>query len=74
MLKDVLRLVQAMVDVLSSSGWLKPALAAMEISQMTVQAVWDSSPNLLQLPGITADLATKAADAGTGLVAQILMD
>lgn len=32
--KNSLRLVQAMVDVTSSAGWLKPALAAMELSQM----------------------------------------
>lgn len=45
-LKEVLKLVQAMVDVLSSSGWLKPALAAMEVSQMCVQV---SCPLLLDL-------------------------
>jgi pre-mRNA-splicing helicase BRR2 len=27
------------------------------------QALWDSSPNLLQLPGVSADLAKKAAEA-----------
>ncbi|EKX54104.1 hypothetical protein GUITHDRAFT_160810 [Guillardia theta CCMP2712] len=63
-LRDVLRLVQAMVDVMSSSGWLKPALAAMEVSQMVVQALWDSSSNLMQLPNFTNDLAKKCTDAG----------
>ena len=32
--------LQAMVDVLSSSGWLNPALAAMELCQMVTQALW----------------------------------
>lgn len=29
---------QAIVDVIASNGWLSPALAAMEMSQMTTQA------------------------------------
>ena len=29
----------------------------------TRQALWDSSPNLLQLPGVSAELAKKAAEA-----------
>jgi len=66
-LREALRLIQAMVDVMSSSGWLKPALAAMEVSQMVVQALWDSSPNLMQLPHVTQALATAGA---VGLVAQ----
>jgi Sec63 Brl domain len=33
----VLPLLQAMVDVISSSGWLNPALKAMEMSQMVTQ-------------------------------------
>lgn len=34
---QAMRLVQACVDVLSSNGWLSPALAAMELAQMVCQ-------------------------------------
>jgi len=58
------RLLQAMVDVLSSSGWLSPALAAMELCQMCVQGMWDRDPALLQLPHVSRDLARKASEDG----------
>ena len=36
---QAMRLIQACVDVLSSNGWLSPALAAMELAQMVRQAL-----------------------------------
>jgi pre-mRNA-splicing helicase BRR2 len=47
---DAPRLLQAMVDVISSNGSLTPALAAMELSQMITQAVWDNDSVFKQLP------------------------
>lgn len=38
LLENAVRLIQAMVDVISSSSWLSPALQAMELSQMITQA------------------------------------
>ncbi|KAL0361934.1 UNVERIFIED_CONTAM: DExH-box ATP-dependent RNA helicase DExH12 [Sesamum radiatum] len=35
------RLLQAMVDVISSNGWLNLALLAMEVSQMVTQGMWE---------------------------------
>jgi pre-mRNA-splicing helicase BRR2 len=35
--RESVRLLQAIVDVISSNGWYNPALAAMELSQMVVQ-------------------------------------
>ena len=43
-------LLQALVDVVSSSGWLAPALHAMELSQMVVQGLWHDDPPPLQVP------------------------
>ncbi len=56
------------MDVISSSGWLNPALTAMEMSQMAAQAVWDRDSHLLQLPHVTKELAAKAAAAGVETV------
>merc|ERR1711935_688154 len=58
-LEDALRLLQAMVDVISSSGWLNPALAAMELSLLISQAMWVKDSSLLQLPFFDTALAKK---------------
>ena len=55
-LKDSLKLIQAIVDVISSSGWLKPALAAMELSQMIVQGLWNKDHVLKQIPHFTDEI------------------
>lgn len=49
------KILQALVDVISSQGWLKPALAAMELSQMVVQGLWDKDSVLLQIPHFTRE-------------------
>jgi pre-mRNA-splicing helicase BRR2 len=60
-LKKVLQLVQASVDVLSSNSWLEPALATMELSQMIVQSMWATDSALKQLPHVTGDALKRAA-------------
>ncbi|XP_047146915.1 DExH-box ATP-dependent RNA helicase DExH12 [Vigna umbellata] len=56
------RLLQAMVDVISSNGWLSLALLTMEVSQMVTQGMWERDSMLLQLPHFTKDLAKKCQD------------
>nr|POF26016.1 pre-mrna-splicing factor brr2 [Quercus suber] len=51
-LRKVLNLLSATVDVLSSEGHLN-AMSAMEISQMVVQAMWDRDSPLKQIPYFT---------------------
>ena len=66
------KLLQAMVDVISSSGWLNPALATMELSQMLTQSLWQKDPVLMQIPGVTRDIAKAAMDAGVETVFDIV--
>ncbi|KAK9005390.1 hypothetical protein V6N11_042825 [Hibiscus sabdariffa] len=51
------KLVHAMVDVISSNGWLSLALLAMEVSQMVTQGMCERDSMLLQLPHFTKELA-----------------
>ena len=52
------------MDVLSSNGWLSPALAAMELAQMATQAMWGRDSYLKQLPHFTAEIIKRC----TGVV------
>lgn len=55
-------MIQACVDVLSSNGWLTPALAAMELAQMVTQAMWGKDSYLKQLPHFTGDIIKKCQE------------
>lgn len=56
------RLLQAMVDVISSNGWLSLALSTMELSQMVTQGMWERDSMLLQIPHFTKELAKRCQE------------
>jgi len=66
------RLLQAMVDVISSNGWLNPALAAMELSQMVTQGLWAKDSPLIQAPHITPEIAERLTAAGVETVFDLI--
>ena len=53
------------MDVLSSNGWLSPALSAMELAQMMTQAMWSKDSFLKQLPHFTSDVIKRCTDKVT---------
>jgi pre-mRNA-splicing helicase BRR2 len=55
------RLVLALVDTVSTCGWLQVALSAMEIAPMLVQAVVPSASPLLQLPHFDLERCEQAS-------------
>lgn len=61
-LNKAIRLIQACVDVLSSNGWLSPAVAAMELAQMVTQAMWSKDSYLKQLPHFNTDIVKRCTD------------
>lgn len=54
------RLMQAIVDITASQGWLQPTLCAQELSQMLVQGMWDNDSHLKQLPHLSDDAIATA--------------
>ena len=68
----IIRLIQACVDVLSSSGWLSPALAAMELAQMVTQSVWPKDSYLKQLPHFTTEIIERCTGKGVTTIFDIM--
>lgn len=71
-LSKAIRLIQACVDVLSSNGWLSPAVAAMELAQMVTQAMLSKDSYLKQLPHFTPDIIKRCTDKGVETVFDIM--
>jgi pre-mRNA-splicing helicase BRR2 len=71
-LSKSIRLIQACVDVLSSNGWLGPAMAAMELAQMVTQAVWNKDSYLKQLPHFTPEFIKRCNEKGVESVFDIM--
>ncbi|KAI8036698.1 hypothetical protein M5D96_010499 [Drosophila gunungcola] len=61
-LSKAIRLIQACVDVLSSNGWLSPAVAAMELAQMVTQAMWTKDSYLKQLPHFSPEIVKRCTE------------
>jgi pre-mRNA-splicing helicase BRR2 len=70
-LARVSNLLSACVDVMSSNSHLN-ALGAMDLSQMCVQAVWDSDSALRQIPYFDQNLISRCQDAGVNTVYDIM--
>ena len=71
-LSKAIRLIQASVDVLSSNGWLSPAIAAMELAQMVTQAMWSKDSYLKQLPHFSKDLVDTCVGRGVESIFDIM--
>lgn len=71
-LGKAIRLIQASVDVLSSNGWLSPAVAAMELSQMVTQAMWSKDSYLKQLPHFTTEIVKRCTDKGLETIFDVM--
>ncbi|EPQ53751.1 Sec63-domain-containing protein [Gloeophyllum trabeum ATCC 11539] len=70
-LEKVLNLLSACVDVLSSNAWLN-ALRAMDLSQMCVQAMWETDSPLKQIPHFEPDVIARCKEAGVESVYDIM--
>jgi len=71
-LPNAARLLQAMVDVISSNGWLMPALATVELSQMVTQGMWNTDAPLMQVPNFTKAIAKKCTAAKIETIGDLL--
>ncbi|OCH86010.1 putative RNA helicase [Obba rivulosa] len=70
-LEKVLNLLSACVDVMSSNAWLN-ALGAMDLSQMCVQACWETDSPLKQIPHFESDVIKRCKEAGVETVYDIM--
>ncbi|KAH7882250.1 putative RNA helicase [Phlebopus sp. FC_14] len=70
-LEKVLNLLSACVDVMSSNAWLN-ALGAMDLSQMCVQAMWETDSPLKQIPHFEPEVIKRCKEAGVESVYDVM--
>lgn len=70
-LQRTIKLLSACVDVMSSESYLN-AMKAMDMTQMVVQAVWDSDSPLRQIPHFTGPVLDRCAKAGVENVYDVI--
>jgi pre-mRNA-splicing helicase BRR2 len=70
-LEKVLNLLSACVDVMSSNAWLN-ALGAMDLSQMCVQAMWETESPLKQIPHFDSDVIKRCKETGIDSVYDVM--
>ncbi|KAH9477321.1 U5 small nuclear ribonucleoprotein 200 kDa helicase [Psilocybe cubensis] len=70
-LEKVLNLLSACVDVMSSNAWLN-ALGAMDLSQMCVQAMWETDSPLKQIPHFEPEVIKRCKEAGIESVYDVM--
>ncbi|ODQ78795.1 hypothetical protein BABINDRAFT_167978 [Babjeviella inositovora NRRL Y-12698] len=70
-LQRVLQLLYAAVDILSGEGFLN-AMNAIDLCQMVVQAIWDTTQPLLQVPFFTDSVLAKCKTAEVETVYDIM--
>ncbi|KDR76589.1 hypothetical protein GALMADRAFT_139507 [Galerina marginata CBS 339.88] len=70
-LEKVLNLLSACVDVMSSNAWLN-ALGAMDLSQMCVQAMWETDSPLKQIPHFEPDVIKRCKGANIESVYDVM--
>ncbi|KAG6330761.1 hypothetical protein ID866_8327, partial [Astraeus odoratus] len=70
-LEKILNLLSACVDVMSSNAWLN-ALGAMDLSQMCVQAMWETDSPLKQIPHFDPEVIKRCKEAGIESVYDIM--
>lgn len=69
-LTKVISLLSACVDVMSSNAYLS-ALGAMDLSQMCVQAMWETDSPLKQIPHFDAETVARCKQANVDSVYDI---
>lgn len=70
-LGKAINLLSACVDVMSSNSYLN-AMGAMDLSQMCVQACWDSDSPLKQIPHFDADVLARCKAGGVDSVFDLM--
>lgn len=70
-LEKIMNLLSACVDVMSSNAWLN-ALGAMDLSQMCVQAMWETDSPLKQIPHFEPEVIKRCKEAGVESVYDVM--